>query len=201
MKYAYFPGCSLKGLGRAYEESLLPVMKHLGVELNELETGTAAARTAYMAVDEAKACVLAARNLALAEQSATPRSCPCAACYLVLNKTKHYFADYPEMKATMDRALAAVGLKYKRRHPGAAPAGRAAQRRGPRGDQTESAPAAEGPEDAPYYGCQLVSPYATFDDQYKPTTMDRLLEALGASVVRYPLKNQVLWRQPHRHGA
>ncbi len=27
MKYSYFPGCSLKGLGRAYEESLLPVMK------------------------------------------------------------------------------------------------------------------------------------------------------------------------------
>ena len=26
----------LKGLGRAYEESLLPVMKHLGVELQEL---------------------------------------------------------------------------------------------------------------------------------------------------------------------
>ena len=23
MKYSYFPGCSLKGLGRAYEESLL----------------------------------------------------------------------------------------------------------------------------------------------------------------------------------
>ena len=31
MKYSYFPGCSLKGTGRAYEESLLPVMKELGV--------------------------------------------------------------------------------------------------------------------------------------------------------------------------
>ena len=27
MRYSYFPGCSLKGLGRAYEESLLPVLK------------------------------------------------------------------------------------------------------------------------------------------------------------------------------
>ena len=43
---------------------------------------------------------------------------------------------------------------------------------------------------APYYGCQLVRPYATFDDQYNPTTMDRLLEALGATVVRYPLKTK-----------
>ena len=37
MKYAYFPGCSLKGLGRGYEESLLPVMEKLGVEMVELD--------------------------------------------------------------------------------------------------------------------------------------------------------------------
>jgi heterodisulfide reductase subunit B len=43
---------------------------------------------------------------------------------------------------------------------------------------------------APYYGCQMVRPYATFDDQYNPTTMDRLLECLGATVLRYPLKTK-----------
>ncbi len=43
MKYSYFPGCSLKGLGRAYEESLLPVMRHLGVELRNWTIGIAAA--------------------------------------------------------------------------------------------------------------------------------------------------------------
>ena len=35
-----------------------------------------------------------------------------------------------------------------------------------------------------------MRPYATFDDQYNPTTMDRLVEALGATVVRYPLKTK-----------
>ena len=115
MKYSYFPGCSLKGLGRAYEESLLPVMKHLGVELQELDDWNCCGATAYMAVDEAKACVLAARNLALAEkQGNRPIMAPCAACYLVLNKTKHYFHDYPAMKETIDRALGAVGLRVRR---------------------------------------------------------------------------------------
>jgi hypothetical protein len=37
MKYAYYPGCSLKGTGRAREESLLAVFRALGVELEELE--------------------------------------------------------------------------------------------------------------------------------------------------------------------
>jgi heterodisulfide reductase subunit B len=43
---------------------------------------------------------------------------------------------------------------------------------------------------APYYGCQIVRPYATFDDQYNPMSMDRLLQALGATVVRYSLKTK-----------
>ena len=51
MKYSYFPGCSLKGLGRAYEESLLPVMRHLGVELLELDDWNCCGATAYMSVE------------------------------------------------------------------------------------------------------------------------------------------------------
>ena len=43
---------------------------------------------------------------------------------------------------------------------------------------------------APYYGCQIVRPYATFDDAWNPTTMDRLLATLGAEVVPYPLKTK-----------
>ena len=42
----------------------------------------------------------------------------------------------------------------------------------------------------PYYGCQIVRPYDNFDDQRNPTTMDRLIEALGAKVEYYPLKTR-----------
>jgi len=69
MKYAYYPGCSLKGTGRAYEESLLPVLKALEVETEELEDWNCCGATAHFAVDEAKACVMASRNLALAEKA------------------------------------------------------------------------------------------------------------------------------------
>jgi heterodisulfide reductase subunit B len=43
---------------------------------------------------------------------------------------------------------------------------------------------------APYYGCQLVRPYATFDDQVEPVAMDKLLKLTGAEVVDYPLKTR-----------
>ncbi len=191
MKYSYFPGCSLKGLGRAYEESLLPVMKHLGVELEELSDWNCCGATAYMAVDEGKACVLAARNLALAEQrGGHPLMAPCSACYMVLNKTQHYCQDYPQMKETVDRALNLVNLKYhgelKVRHP----LDILTNDVGLEAVRAKVVRPLKGLKIAPYYGCQIVRPYATFDDQFNPVTMDRLLEALGAEVVRYPLKTK-----------
>jgi heterodisulfide reductase subunit B2 len=191
MKYAYFPGCSLKGLGRAYEESLLPVMAHLGVDLQELDDWNCCGATAYMAVDEAKACVLAARNLALAEKSGLDQvMAPCAACYLVLNKTKHYLHDYPAMRTTVDHALAAVNLRYSGNTPVRHPLDILINDVGLEAIRLKVRRPLKGLKVATYYGCQLVRPYATFDDPYNPTTMDRLVEALGATVVRYPLKTK-----------
>ena len=191
MKYSYFPGCSLRGLGRAYEESLLPVMKHLGVELVELEDWNCCGATAYMAVDEGKACVLAARNLALAEQHGRfALMAPCAACYLVLNKTQHYCHDYPAMKETIDRALAAVGLRYSGNVTVRHPLDILFNDVGLDSIRQKVRRPLKGLKIAPYYGCQIVRPYSTFDDQYNPVVMDRLLEALGATVVRYPLKTK-----------
>src|SRR5208282_6885220 len=67
--------------------------------------------TAYMSVDEQLACVLAARNLALAEKAGSrDLITPCSACYLVLNKTKHYIEDSPPIRAAVERGLSAAGL-------------------------------------------------------------------------------------------
>jgi len=191
MKYAYFPGCSLKGLGRAYEESLLPVMERLGVELVELDDWNCCGATAYMSVDEGKACILAARNLALAEKTG-PHDLitPCSACYLVLNKTKHYIEDSPEINASVQRALGAAGLKYgghtRVRHP----LDILVNDVGLDVIREKVVRPLKGLKVAPYYGCQVVRPYATFDDAWNPTTMDRLLATLGAEVVPYPLKTK-----------
>ncbi len=191
MKYSYFPGCSLKGLGRAYEESLLPVMKHLGVELQELNDWNCCGATAYMAVDETKACVLAARNLALAEMNGNHQlMAPCSACYLVLNKTKHYFHDYPAMRQTVDRALAAVNLHYGGDTPVRHPLDVLVNDVGLEAIKQKVKRPLKGLKIAPYYGCQIVRPYATFDDQYNPVSMDLLLEALGATVLKFPLKTK-----------
>jgi heterodisulfide reductase subunit B len=191
MKYAYFPGCSLKGTGRAYEESLVPVLKHLGVELEELDDWNCCGATAYMAVDEGKACAAAARNLAIAEKSGLRQIlAPCSACYLVLNKAQHYMHDYPGMRQTVSRALETVGLRCNGDTPVRHPLDVLLNDVGLEAVKQKVARPLKGLKVAPYYGCQIVRPYATFDDQANPTSMDRLLEALGATVVRWPLKTK-----------
>ena len=191
MKYSYFPGCSLKGLGRAYEESLLPVMRHLGVELNELEDWNCCGATAYMSVDEAKAGVLAARNLAIAEKTG-PQDLltPCSACYLVLNKTQHNITDFPDIRDTVHRALRSANLSYTGSTTVRHPLDILVHDIGLDVIKEKVVRPLKGLKVAPYYGCQVVRPYSTFDDAWNPTTMDRLLATLGAEVVHYPLKTK-----------
>ena len=190
MKFTYFPGCSLKGSGRAYEESLLAVCKQLGVELEELDDWNCCGATAYMAVSERQAFGLAARNLALAEQKPHELIAPCSACYMVLKKTQKYVAEYPQIGQEVHEALGRGGLKY---------AGTAGIRHpldvlvndiGLDAIKKQVKMPLKGFKVAPYYGCQIVRPYADFDDQHNPVLMDKLFKALGAEVVKYPLKTR-----------
>jgi heterodisulfide reductase subunit B2 len=191
MKYSYFPGCSLKGTGRAYEESLIPVLKALGAELEELDDWNCCGATAYMALDEAKACVMASRNLAIAEKAGHRELlAPCSACYLVLNKTKHYLKESPAVAALVQNALQTANLSYSGNVPVRHPLDMLVNDIGVETIKQRVKAPLQGLKVAPYYGCQIVRPYSTFDDQYNPTTMDRLLEALGCTVVEYPLKTR-----------
>ncbi|MFA5264955.1 MAG: CoB--CoM heterodisulfide reductase iron-sulfur subunit B family protein [Opitutaceae bacterium] len=191
MKYSYFPGCSLKGLGRAYEESLLPVMRHLGAEVTELDDWNCCGATAYMSVDERKACVLAARNLAIAEKAGShDLITPCSACYLVLNKAKHNMADFPEIGQAVHRALDCAKLTYSGNTAVRHPLDVLVNDVGLDVIKEKVVRPLKGLKVAPYYGCQLVRPYSTFDNAWNPTTMDRLLATLGAEVVPFPLKTK-----------
>ncbi|MGO8671891.1 MAG: CoB--CoM heterodisulfide reductase iron-sulfur subunit B family protein [Capsulimonadaceae bacterium] len=191
MKYSYFPGCSLKGLGRAYEESLLPVMRILGVEMQELHDWNCCGATAYMSGDEQEAAVLAARNLAIAERNGSDDLItPCNACYLVLNKTKHNIEDYPAIKTRVEAGLREANLTYTGKTQIRHPLDIFVNEIGMDAIKKKVVRPLKGLKVAPYYGCQVVRPYATFDDAFNPTTMDRVLTALGAEVVDFPLKTK-----------
>ena len=188
MKYTYYPGCSLKGTGRAYEESLLAVFRALDVELQELEDWNCCGATTYMSYDELKSYALAGRNLAMAKQTGNDLMAPCAACYLVLNKAQFYVKEYPWIGDVVSNALQAIHLpndiQVKVRHP----LDILLNDVGLDAIRAHVTHPLKGLKVAPYYGCQIVRPYALFDNQRNPTSMDRLIEACGATCVYYPVK-------------
>ncbi len=188
--YSYFPGCSLKGLGRAYEESFLAVFRALGVEIQELEDWNCCGATAYMSIKEEDATRLAARNLCIAEQAKKDLITPCAGCYLVLNKSQHYLKKYPPMAESVKAALKAIDLHYegtaKVRHP----LDVLLNDIGPKVIKEKVRRPLTGLKVACYYGCQIVRPFSVFDDQHDPATMDELLTAVGAEAVHFPLKTK-----------
>ncbi|HTQ10143.1 MAG TPA: CoB--CoM heterodisulfide reductase iron-sulfur subunit B family protein [Fimbriimonadaceae bacterium] len=193
MAYLYYPGCSLKTGGRAYEESILAVFKALGEPLNELPDWNCCGATTYMSIDEAKAFTLAARNLALAGKSAggpCDLVTPCAACFLTLRKAQHAIDEKPDIGRRVKEGLKKVGLpgewQVRVRHPldvlvndlGVDRIAKSVKK------------PLSGIRVASYYGCQIVRPYESFDDPVEPRTMDQIMEALGATVVDWPLRSR-----------
>lgn len=199
--YQYYPGCSLKGTGKPYEESLLAVSEVLGIALDELPDWNCCGATAYMAVDELQATALAGRNLALAEQDGRDLIAPCNACWLVLTKTAGRLDGDDAVRSVVCGAMQATCTAANGDGPVPLTYETGVAIRHPLDVLTndiglEAVAAAvveplEGLTVAPYYGCQIVRPLAPFDDQYDPVTMDRLLEAAGCTVLGdYPFKTR-----------
>ena len=189
--YGYFPGCSLKGTGRAYEESLLTLFRVLDLPLAELDDWNCCGATSYMAIDETAAFGLAARNLALAQMAGQQDLlAPCSACYLVLRKTQDYVGRYPAIAREVNTALGNGNLKIlnsvRVRHPLEVLYMDVGTRRLSEKMQRTW----HGGPVACYYGCQMVRPYTEVDRAFNPTRMDELLAAVKVPTVDYSLKTK-----------
>ncbi len=189
--YSYFPGCSLKGTGRAYEESLLTLFRLLDVKVKELDDWNCCGATSYMSVDELSAFELSARNLALAQNSGNYQlMAPCAACYLVLRKTQDYVLRYPEIREHVSANLKAANLPLAdtvvTRHPLEILYNDVGLDR----IRSKVVRKWKGGPIACYYGCQAVRPYSEVDSPQNPNRMDELLGAVGIPTVSWALKTK-----------
>jgi len=185
--YGYFPGCSLKGTGAAYEESLLTLFKLLDLPLEELKDWNCCGATSYMSIDESSAFGLSARNLGIAHESGHRELVtPCSACYLVLRKTQDYAGKYPQIAKGMEASAVAALDSVKVRHPMELLYNDVGKER----IKSKMVRKWRGGRVACYYGCQLVRPFSDADRPHDPTRMDELLEAVGVPTVDYALKTK-----------
>lgn len=187
MKLAYYPGCTLRTAAVEYDRSLRAVASTLGLDLREVNDWNCCGASPAVAFDPALGLALAARNLALAEaQGAEVMLAPCSGCYhRTARAAKAFGGEQAAEDPVQARAVAALkeaGQTYRGtvsvRHPVdlfvtdvGLEAVRARVRR-----------PLSGLKVVCYYGCLLARPreLTGYVDLIRPTSLDRLVGALGA---------------------
>jgi heterodisulfide reductase subunit B len=196
--YAYYPGCSLEGTAKEYQASLRAIAGPLGIELHELPDWTCCGSSAAHATSHLLGVALAGRNLnaAAATAFAVPSArgagllVPCAACYSRLRGAAAELNADAELRA---RFAAATGEAWS----GGEVAVKSlvevlAHDLGPAEVAAKVTRRLSGVRIACYYGCLLLRPTTItgFDDPETPTTLDRLVQATGASAVEWSHKTE-----------
>jgi heterodisulfide reductase subunit B2 len=188
MTLGLYPGCSLKGSSREYNESVLAVAKACGVELVEIEDWNCCGATAAHNLNKELSLALPARILSLAEKQGMKEVLvPCAACFSRLMVTKHELSEHPELSRVV---LNENKLEYK----GTVEIINIIQFLDkyilPNLDGKISKPFDH--KVACYYGCLLVRPHAIlkFDKEEDPQTMDELMLKSGATPIDWAFKTE-----------
>ena len=177
---SYYPGCSLHGTAREYDESIQGVSSLLQIRLHELENWTCCGASSAHCTDEALALALPARNLSIAEKSGRELLVPCVACYNRFKVVEKEARDHPENITPSCRGDVPIRyaldffcdgsilgeLKMKRVKP------------------------LTGLKVVCYYGCLTVRPpkLTAVKDYENPEHMDRLMEMLGAEALPWSYK-------------
>jgi heterodisulfide reductase subunit B len=189
--YTYFPGCSSSdGNSMAYGHSAQAISKVLDMELMELDDWNCCGSTPYSSIDELSSFCLSARNFSLAEKRGLDLVTPCSSCYVMMNRTRAYLRDYPQVRAKVDEALAAGGLEYNGTVNARHLLDVIVNDIGYDAIREKVEKNLEGLKVACYYGCQIVRPKLGFDHPEYPESLDKLVASLGAEPVPYPLKSQ-----------
>ncbi|MFA5066054.1 MAG: CoB--CoM heterodisulfide reductase iron-sulfur subunit B family protein [Dehalococcoidia bacterium] len=187
MKYAYYPGCSSHSTARDMHESASAVARALGIELIEIDGWSCCGATAAHQTDRVLAASLPSANLLLAQGMGLDTVVTCAACYSRMKAANHEVTSSPDMHK---KVADAVGSPYD---------GSVAVRHlievlledvGILKLKSSLVCSLNGLKVASYYGCLLVRPHDVtgFDDAENPTSLDRLVEAMGGKDVDWPCK-------------
>ncbi len=186
MKIGLYPGCSLKGSSREYNESVNALANAFDITLEEVPDWNCCGATAAHNLNHELSLSLPARILALAEQAKMEvLVIPCAACYSRLTiiqhelnqdeKLKQKVADIIEMPYQGTIKILNV-IQFIQQFI------------------TDKLPAKiKQPFNykvACYYGCLLVRPHGIlqFDRPEDPQTMDEAMKVIGADPIDWAFK-------------
>ena len=189
VEIGYYPGCALHGSSNDYEASVRACMKKLHVELKELDDWICCGATAAHNLNKKLAVALPTRNLAIAERDGIGEIlAPCPMCSMELiqvrNKLRESEALRQEMSDIVECPVSGTTEVLNLIQ--------IFQRIDPATLTTAVTKSLDTFQPACYYGCLLTRPPEDlqFDDCEQPTSMENLLQSLGAKPVDWNYKTE-----------
>jgi heterodisulfide reductase subunit B2 len=188
MKIGIYPGCSLTGSARDYNESVLALASAFDMDFVQVPDWNCCGATAAHNLNKELSLALPARILALAEKQGMEEIIvPCAACYSRLVVTQKELRKDPELK---NRICEILEMDYR---------GTSSILNVIEWLDRYIIPGLDGRVVNPfshkvacYYGCLLVRPdkILNYDRAEDPRTMDIVMTKIGAEPVDYPVKTE-----------
>ncbi|MFH1625425.1 MAG: CoB--CoM heterodisulfide reductase iron-sulfur subunit B family protein [Pseudomonadota bacterium] len=174
MKISYYPGCSLHGTAKEYDESTRVVCQGLDIDLVELEDWNCCGASSAHSTDEFLSNALPGRNLRIARKAGLDLLVPCAACYCRMKtaeKEDSSGGEATEIKNLPEFLVEESNINRIKEH---------------------IKMPLEGIVIASYYGCLLTRPPKITEarDYENPQSMDELVELLGGESVFWPYKTE-----------
>jgi len=189
VEIGYYPGCALHGSSNDYEASVRACMKKMQVELKELDDWICCGATAAHNLNKKLATALPARNLAIAERDGIGEVlAPCPMCSMALLKVRNQLRESDTLRQEMSDIVES------------SVSGRTDvfnliqvfQKIGQENIAASVVTKLDAYKPACYYGCLLTRPPEDlqFDDCEHPTSMEDLLQSLGAEPVDWNYKTE-----------
>lgn len=182
MKVSYYPGCSLEGTGREYDESLESVAKILGIELEELPDWTCCGASSAHITSDHLAVALSARNLIIADKLERDLLVPCAACYQRLKTAEKELKSGARIEGVQGQYSGKINILHS--------ADFFREKCGEKTIIDKVKKQLAGLNPVCYYGCLTARPPKITDakDYEDPQAMDDIMKSLGADVKNWSYK-------------
>ncbi len=188
--FALYEGCSFHSTGIEYRESLMAVLKHLGVHVRPIKNWSCCGTSSRLSPSPLLPYALPLKNLAQAEKDGEKEVLvPCAACFSRMKESLHAFRE----DETIRDAMAAI-LDYSYRdslsvlHPLEVLA-----RKEYRAEIEEKVTTKlDGIKIVTYYGCLITRPpkIMMLPDPEKPAMMDKILKKTGAEILDWSYRTE-----------
>ncbi|MFQ6099637.1 MAG: CoB--CoM heterodisulfide reductase iron-sulfur subunit B family protein [Anaerolineae bacterium] len=187
MKYTYYPGCTAKTTSVEFGLSTEAVCEALDIELLELEDWNCCGASSAHSLNHELSLALPGRNVALAQEAGLDMLIPCPACYQNSMSADNALREDEDWRRKMEGLL---NFQYTGKGRPRHVLDVLSHDLDIETIRAKVAKPLEGLKVACYYGCVLVRPpeKTGWDDPEHPTTMDRLMEAIGAEPVDWSYK-------------